>query len=226
MKTQGIRDALPLLFGIMPFGITCGIMGTAIGLTPGEVILMAVLVFAGSAQFIGITMIGAGAGAWGIVFTTLLVNLRHLLMGASLAPHMSSQPFPKQAFLSFFLTDESYALTISEIERHGYHSAYHMCVSLTLYICWVLFNGIGAFAGSYISDPMAWGLDFAMPATFMVLLFPRLIQSVDFIVCGISALVSVLGALFLPGKWYIIVACLIASLLGGLLEGEQSCTEK
>lgn len=216
---QGVIATGPILLGIIPFGITCGIMGLTAGLTQLETVLMSLLVFAGASQFVVITMLAAGVTNWIVLaMTTLLVNLRHLLMGASLAQYMLKQTLPKQIVLSFLLTDEAYAVTTSRIYQKGYSSAYHLGVSITLYLSWVLSTLIGALAGSYIPDPLSWGLDFAMPATFLVLLFPRLKCRISIIVFAVSALLAIIGSLWLPGKWYMIMACAGATLMGGLLE--------
>lgn len=217
-----LRECTPVVLGVVPFGITCGIMGLTAKMSGVETISMSLFVFAGASQFIGINMLGAGITGWGIVvLTTLLVNLRHLIMGTSLAPYMIRLPFPLQALLAFFLTDEAYALTISRIHKAKYSAIYQLTVSTMLYLVWVLATVAGVALGSYISDPLAWGLDFAMPATFLVLLIPRLVDRISLIVFGAAALVSVFGAMYLPGKWYIIIACFTGSLIGGLLEGEN-----
>lgn len=218
-----VRDCIPIAAGVMPFGITCGIMGITAGMSPIEIIFMSVLVFAGASQFIAITMIGSGVLGWGMIaFTTLLVNLRHLLMGLSLAPYMLKLPLPFQSLLAFFMTDESYALTASRIQRNNYSSHYQLGASLPIYIVWILSTAAGAFLGSRIADPLSWGLDFAMPATFLVLLMPLLINRTSLIVCLTSAVIAVIGAIYLPGKWYIIISCLTAVLVGGLLEGGKN----
>lgn len=215
-----LRECSPVVLGVVPFGITCGIMGLTANMTGLETILMSVFVFAGASQFIAITMLGAGITGWGIIIlTTLLVNLRHLIMGSSLAPYMMRLPFPIQGFLAFFLTDEAYALTISRTHKVRYSALYQFTVSILVYIVWVLATVAGVALGSYISNPLAWGLDFALPATFLVLLIPLLKDRISLIVFCLAAVVSVSAALYLPGKWYIIIACLTASLLGGLLEG-------
>ncbi len=215
-----VGDSIPITLGVIPFGITCGIMGITAGMSPVLIILMSVLVFAGASQFIGITMIGAGVSGWGIiVFTTLLVNLRHLLMGMSLAPYMLKLPLPFQAVLAFILTDESYALTASRTQTDKYSGCYQLGASLPLYIVWILSTALGVFLGSHIADPLSWGLDFAMPAAFLVLLAPMLVNRSSLIVCLTAAVAAVLGAMYLPGKWYIIISCLAAVLAGGLLEG-------
>lgn len=220
---QGARDSMPIMLGVVPFGITCGVMGLTAGLTPVETVLMSLMVFAGAAQFISITMLGAGITGWGlIVFTTLLINLRHLLMGVSLAPHLLKLPLIRQILLAFAMTDESYAVTVNRTAQTGYSAEYQMGSSWALYFIWAISTIVGVLVGSYIPDPLAWGLDFAMPATFLAMLIPRLTNPVSLAVCLVAAVTAVAGATYLPGKWYIIAACLAASITGGLLEKEDN----
>jgi len=97
-----VRESMPIMCGIIPFGITCGVMGLTAGLNSLETVFMSVLVFAGASQFIAIDMLAAGITGFGvIVFTTLLVNLRHLLMGASLAPK-KHQTAPRSGYPPLF----------------------------------------------------------------------------------------------------------------------------
>lgn len=220
---KGVISSGPILLGVIPFGITCGIMGLTAGLTSTETVMMSLLVFAGASQFIAITMLGAGITSWSaIMLTTLLVNLRHMLMGASLAQYMVQHPKSQQALLSFLLTDEAYAVTVSRIHQAGYSAAHQLGVSLSLYVTWGLSTIAGVLVGSYIPDPLAWGLDFAMPATFLVLLFPRLTDHISLVVCIVAGLIAIAGALYLPGKWYMIAACLGAVITGGLMEGAKA----
>jgi len=222
----GVRDSIPLVVGVIPFGITCGIMALTAGLTSGEALLMSMFVFAGASQFIAITMLGAGINGWGlIVVTTLLVNLRHLLMGASLAPYIIRLPIYLQALLSFGIVDETYAVMIERINKEGYSVSYQVGANLIFYSAWVISTAVGVLLSGYISDPLAWGLDFALPAIFISILIPRLINLVTLTVCGVAALVAVIGALYLPGKWYIIAACLAATAVGGLMEKEAEHAE-
>ena len=217
----GVRDSIPLVVGVIPFGITCGIMALTAGLTSGEALLMSMCVFAGASQFIAITMLGAGNNGWGlIVVTTLLVNLRHLLMGASLAPYIIRLPIYLQALLSFGMVDETYAITIDRIHKDGYSVSYQLGANMMFYSAWIVSTAVGVLLSGYISDPLAWGLDFAMPAIFISILIPRLINPVALAVCSVAALVAVVGALYMPGKWYIIAACLAATVVGGLMDKE------
>jgi 4-azaleucine resistance transporter AzlC len=214
----GIRDTLPLMLGVFPFGLAYGIFAQSMGLTPGETILMSLTVFAGAAQFISLPMFAAGAGLMMICLTTLLINLRHLLMGASLAPYMEKLPLAWKAFLCFGMADETYAVAISRAQAVGYSRDYHFGCNATGYITWAVSTILGVLLGSYISDPLSWGLDFAMPATFLALLIPRLTDRTSMLVCLVATLVSVASALLIPGKWYIILACLISVGAGAWLE--------
>lgn len=220
----GVRDSIPLMVGVAPFGLTCGVMAVTSGLSPYEALLMSLLVFAGASQFVSISMLGAGIMGWAIIsFTTLLVNLRHLLMGASLAPYLLKLPLPQQLLLAFGMVDESYAMTIKQIEKEGYSADYQFGVSGALYLIWALSTLIGAVLGGYISDPLKLGIDFALPATFLALLIPQLKNRVSLLVFLAAAVLVIPSALYIPGKWYIIIAAIGASLMGGLLErGESS----
>ncbi|MFZ5969945.1 MAG: AzlC family ABC transporter permease [Bacillota bacterium] len=214
-----LKDCLPITAGIIPFGLTCGIMGITAGFSAFEITFMSMIVFAGAAQFMAIAMINSGITNWGvIVFTTLLINLRHLLMGASLSSYLFKQPRILQYFLGFSMTDESYALTINRTEKKGYDPYYQLGASYFLYIIWASSTFLGAALYHSIPNPLEWGLDFVIPLTFLVLLIPRLINRTALIVALVSAMTAVLGALYLPGKWYIILAAVAASVVGGLIE--------
>lgn len=220
---QGVADIAPILLGIAPFGITYGIVGLTVGLTPAETLLMSLTVFAGAAQFVAATMIGLGVRDFSlIVFTTLLINLRHLLMGASLAPYLTRVPMARQALLAFGMVDETYAVTMDRLARHAYSDSHQLGTQTAAYLTWALSTVVGIVLGEYIPDPLAWGLDFALPATFLAMLVPRLVSKTSLIVCLTAGALAVAAALYLPGKWYIIVACLAATVVGGLLEKEET----
>jgi len=214
-----LQDCLPLSAGIIPFGLTCGILGSTAGFSVFEITFMSMTVFAGASQFMAIAMISSGITSWAaIIFTTFLINLRHLLMGASLSPYLLKLPRPLQYILAFGTVDESYALTINRIDKKGYSLEYHLGVCSFLYIIWNLSTLFGALFYRIIPNPLEWGIDFVLPATFMVLLMPRLADKKALAVCLVSAVCAVLGSMLLPGKWYMILAAVSAALVGGLLE--------
>lgn len=213
-----LLDTVPIIMGVVPFGLTCGVMGITMGLTGPETILMSLLVFAGAAQFSAILLLGSGAGFPLVVLTTFVINLRHILMSASLAPHMHRLSVQRRIFLSFLLTDEAFALTTSHMEKSTYSHHYQTVVSLTLYISWFLSTAAGVYFTNRIADPLAWGLDFAMPASFVVLLVKRIKNTTGMVVALVSGLSAVVCANLLPGKWYIIIACILACTAGFIAE--------
>ena len=115
----GARDTVPLMVGAMPFGIVFGVIALNAGLSPVAVMGMSLFVFAGSAQFIGAGLVGQGVGLPLIVLTTALVNLRHALYAASLAPYLKHLPQRWLAPLGFWLTDETFAVAARRFSVHG-----------------------------------------------------------------------------------------------------------
>lgn len=219
---QASGDSLPILVGVVPFGITFGVVARAVGLTGAETMLMSAVVFAGAAQFVCITMIGMGAvdATW-IILTTFLINMRHLLMGASISSYVAELPLVRQAVLAFGMTDESYAVSMERIHKLGYSESYHLGANFSMYGTWLLATFIGVVAGNYIPDPLEWGLDFAMPVTFLAILIPKMRSKTTMLVSLAAALTAAFCAANLPGKWYIVITCIIASILGGVLEGDN-----
>lgn len=217
---QGMKDTLPIMVGVFPFGLAYGIVAQSMGLTPVETMLMSLLVFAGAAQFVSLPMFAGGAGMVMITVTALLINLRHLLMGMSLAPYMHGLSLRRKALLTFGMADETYAVTISHTQSKGYSAPYQFGSNAAGYITWAVSTAGGIFLGSRVQDPLSWGLDFAMPATFLALLIPRLTNKLQLLVCLIAAGVSSAAAVLIPGKWYIIIACITAAMVGGMLDRE------
>ncbi len=217
------KDALPLMIGLVPFGLAYGIIARQSGLTWFETYFMSLTVFAGAAQFTTVSMISSGGVQFLLIlFTTLLINLRHLLMGASLAPYLQKLKIKWQALLAFGMADESYALTITYYREKGFNPVYQLSANLAIYFSWTTTSGLGAAFGGIIKNPLKWGLDFAMPATFIVLLIPQLKTRKEIVVCFSAAIISVAGAIILPGKWYIIIAAVSAAIIGGGIE--EFCT--
>lgn len=218
----GVRDTLPLMLGVFPFGVTFGMLALGAGLSGLETLGMSLLVFAGAAQFFAVLLLGQGVHSWSVLgLTTLLVNLRHLLMGASLAPQLLKLPFWQQALLTFGMADETYAVTVNRRAACGYQPAYQWGSNATGYATWALSTLLGVAVGSRLGDPLAWGLDIVMPATFLAMLMPRLRHRPGLAAALTAAVVSLLGALCLPGKWYLLLATIAAALVGGCLEGEK-----
>jgi 4-azaleucine resistance transporter AzlC len=215
---EAVKDGLPLILGVLPFGITYGVVASQAGLTWLETLFMSLIVFAGAAQFIGVSMIAVGASPVLVIFTTLLINLRHLLMGVSLIPYLRRYGRKWQAILAFGTVDESYAVVMKRFMEKGANPYYQLSVNLAFYLAWAFFSMVGVSVGHLIENPLAWGLDFAMPATFIAIVVPQLKDRINSLVALVAGVTAVLGVLYLPGKWYIILGALVAVLAGGVTE--------
>lgn len=218
---HGVAKTLPLVLGVVPFGLAYGVVATQAGLTVAETVAMSLLVFAGASQFMAVVMIQAGAGMPVIVVSTLLINLRHLLMGLSLSPYLSEQQPRWHRLLAFGLVDETYLTTITHYRESGAEqgSPWFMLGSAgVFYVVWVSMSLAGAVAGRAVPDPMRWGLDFAMPASFITMLLPQVVSRRIVVVVAVAAVASTVAYVAVPGKWYILIGAVAATLVGTLLE--------
>jgi len=216
---SGLRAPLPLVIGVFSFGLAYGILAIQAGLSFLESTLMSLTVFAGAAQFVATGMLMSGAGALPILVTTFMINSRHFLMSASLAPYVGGWKLKWKALLSFLLADETYAMTMSHFSKNTPNKYYQLGVGLSVYLVWLLSSIAGSALGPLVGNPQAWGLDFALPATFIALILPMLQNWRDILVCITAGLLSIVGFTWLPGKWYVTFASLVAIALGwGLVE--------
>ena len=163
----GVRDELPILFGVVPFGLIYGILTLSAGMSPLDAQAMSSVVFAGSSQFMTAKLISAATPGLVIILTGFVINLRHALYSASLAPYTRHLPMRWKAALAYLLTDEAYAVSITHYQQPGDLTNKHWFVlgsGLTLWTSWQISTGVGIFLGAQI--PAAWGLDFALPLAF------------------------------------------------------------
>jgi len=214
---RGVLATLPVAPGIVAFGLLYGMMARQIGFAPWEALAMSAIVHAGSSQFIALEMWGA-AGAGTIILTTLVVNLRHLLMGASIAPHLRGLSPLWKAGLALWMSDESYALAIAAYERGEGSRGSFLGANFGVGLTWWVSGWTGAVLGAAMPDPARFGLDLVFPLAFLGLLSGFLKDRLHLAVAVIAGLVSLLAGALLPGKWYVVAAGLLGSVAGLLLE--------
>lgn len=218
---SGFKKTLPLVIGMIPFGLAYGILGVQAELSVMEVALMSLVVFAGSSQFMAVQMISQDASFGFIVLSTFLINLRHVLMGLSLSVYLNKLKTGWLSLLSFGLTDESYAVTIDHYQKSKTSEGnpwFMLGSCLSVYFFWLVFSIIGGLLGNSIKDPLSWGLDFAMPATFLSILIPQIVSIRILAVVVISGICAVAAYIIVPGKWYIIIATVVAVTAGTAME--------
>ncbi len=218
----GARAEIPLLIGVIPFGLIYGALALNAGLSPAAAQMMSAIVFAGSAQFITAQLMHEATPGLVIVLTIAVVNLRHMLYSASMAPYIAALPIRWKALLSYLLTDEAYAPTILHYEKKGITPHVHwfwLGAGCTLWVFWQISTALGIFLGAAIPD--SWSLDFALPLTFIAMLVPVL-RDRPGIAAALSAGVVALVAFSLPYKLGLILAALVGILVGTVLEARRS----
>ena len=218
----GVRAEIPLLIGGFPFGLIYGALALGAGLSPAESQMMSSIVFAGSAQFIASQLLHESTPGFVIVLTIAVVNLRHMLYSASLAPYVASLSTRWKVLLSYLLTDEAYAPTIIHYEKQGitpYAHWFWLGAGLALWIEWQIGTALGIFLGAAIPESSA--LEFALPLTFIAMLVPVL-KDRPAIAAALSAGVVALLSFSLPYQLGLILSPLVGILVGTVLEGNKS----
>ena len=207
----------PICMGYLPLGLAMGVLGEKAGLTPFQVMCMSLVVFAGSGQFIAVSMITAGASTAAIVLTTFMVNLRHLLMSSSLAVHYQGACRKKVSLLSHGIVDETFAVNLNQLKRGHWPIELAIASSYAAWISWAVSTTLGCFCGQFIPTG-AFGLDYALTAMFICLLVYQLGTPLHAIVALISGALATAISLSLPGNAYIVIATILAASLGLLIK--------
>lgn len=215
--TNGAKDTLPLIVGAIPFGIIFGVLSVTSGLSAQATLAMSLMVFAGSAQFIAVGLVAQGTGLGIIILTTFIVNLRHALYSASLAPYMKYLSQKWLLPLGFWLTDETYAVVIRRYpqEDHSlYKHWYHLGSAVLMYANWQLCTVIGIVAGQGLQGLDQLGLDFAMAVTFIGIVIPLIINR-PMLICALTSGVVAMLARGLPNNLGLMIAA-IAGIAAGM----------
>lgn len=213
---RGIRDTLPLILGAIPFGLIFGAVAITSGLSTWAAGAMSAFVYAGASQFVAAGLVASGAGVAVIILTTFVVNLRHALYSASLAPFVRSLPQRWLLVLGFLLTDETFFVSIrryQEKDASPYKHWFYLGSGVAMYLNWQFWTWIGIFAGRSIPDPQAWGLDFALPVTFIGMLVPGIVSR-SILLTVITGAVGSLVFAGLPNRLGLFAAALLAVAVG------------
>ncbi len=208
----GFKVTIPFMVGAAPFGVIFGALATAQGLHPFETLSLSLFVFSGSAQFVAISLLALGAGAWTIWLATLILNLRHTLYAATLVPYVRHLSLPWRFLLSAGLTDETFAAMEDRYRRFGRHAHSHWAYAtsvIAMYVNWNIWTTLGIIAGSQVTGLKDSGLAFAAIATFIGMVVQKLTTP------GARTAAAIAGTLaaalaFLPHNLGLTIATIVA----------------
>ncbi|MCP8615476.1 AzlC family ABC transporter permease [Salirhabdus salicampi] len=215
---QGALAGFPLFLGYLPIAVTYGVLASQSGLSLLELTLMSVLVFAGAAQFMGANMIAGGALFLEVVIATFVLNFRHFVMSLSFMNKLQPLPFKWKFFMSFGLTDETFAVsTLNSSEaKKPYGHYYYATLILVSYFAWIGGSFLGGVLGEIIPNQLSQSMGIALYAMFIGLLIPSVKKEwrVGFIAIVSMLLNFALVNVNVSDGWAIVIATVVASFLG------------
>lgn len=212
--TTGIRDALPVVLGYLPLGVAFGVLARSYGVSTGQVAALSILMYSGSGQFIAIGLLKAGLAPLEIITSIFLVNLRYLLLSASIAPFFRKIPSSYLAAAAHGITDETYAVALGRFRSTKATLSYTAGLFTTAYLSWVSGTVLGAAVGNLVGDTARFGLDFALTAMFISLLVMQLNSRPALMAAAVSGFLSVMIREYLHSGWNVVAATVMAATLG------------
>jgi predicted branched-subunit amino acid permease len=213
---EGARDIAPMLVGIVPFGIVCGIGAIAAGASPAAALAMSMIMFSGAAQIIAVQLLSAGAPFAVILLSCLVVSLRLVMYSAAMAPYLRPLDHRWRSLLAFLLTDQAFAGTLQRFRNSDdvrANASYFLGSGALLWITWQIATLAGIVAGQVI--PASWQLDFVVPLCFLAVLVPLLRDRVSILVFAVAS-VAVIALDAIPLRLSLICAGLLAIAAGVL----------
>lgn len=215
---EGALDIAPVVLACLPIGMLFGTLAAAKGISPLEAGLMSALVFGGASQFVAVDMWREPVPWAMLALTVFIVNIRHILMGVSLARHLKLFAPATRSLAAFVMTDEIWAFAERRALRRPLTPAYYWGMGVALYVQWPLGTVIGAALGRTLGDPAVYGLDFAFAALFICIAMGFWRGPRTAAVLAVSAIVAAVTSTLVPGAWYIAAGGLagvaVAAFLG------------
>ncbi len=191
--TAGVRQALPILPGVAPFGIIAGVAAVESGLSPWTAMALSGFVFAGASQLAAVQLLAAGAAVPVILLTIAVINLRFAMYSASLAPHLQHLGWRRKLLAGYLLVDQAFALSIVRCggmpQRDKYR--FYIGIGTSQGVPWQASTAIGAFLGASVPD--SWSLEFTVPLTFLAMLIVSVTDGAMLVAAAVAGLVAVTG---------------------------------
>ena len=215
---SGVKALLPILLGVIPFGMISGITVIQTHIPPVSGFIMSLLIFSGAALIVALQLITTGAPAFVVFFSALVINLRFMIYSASLAPYLSRLSVGRKSLLAYLLSDQAYAASISHLSENSFPEVswlHFLGSGLTMWVAWQISVGIGIFVGARL--PASWSLEFTIPLTFLALAVPAIkdrFTGTAAVIAGVTAVLAN-GA---PFKTGLVIASLVGILAGLFFE--------
>ena len=225
IRLSAFRDAALVVLGYIPFGLAAGAAMASTGVDPLLSVLSSPLIFAGASQLAAIQLLGAGAGIALVAATVAVINARHLLYSAALAPHLADWTRGQRFAAAYLLADPVYALAAARWEAPdggggaAEKRAYYFAAGITCFVGWSLLVAIGVAVGGLI--PVWVPLELAIPLTFLLLALPLIRDTPALVAAAVGGLAA-LAASSLPMGVNILVGAAAGIVAGALVMGRAA----
>ena len=211
-KDQVDRTAFSVAFTVGLYGAAFGAAGVTAGFSILQTCLLSILLFSGASQFAVVGIMGAGGAAISAIATATLLGFRNTLYGLQMAPILKVKGF-KRVLAAQITIDESTAVATLQDNDEDRKRGFYL-TGIGVYVFWNLFTFLGALGASAIGDPSVWGLDAAVPAAFLGLIWPRLKNKIQFLVSGVAIAWALLLTPVTPAGIPIITTVVLAIIFG------------
>lgn len=209
-----LRDSLAVAIPVGTYGAAFGAASVAAGFSILQSCLLSLLLFSGASQFAVVGVIGAGGSPVSAIATGSLLGFRNGLYGLKMAPILKPRGI-KKIVAAQLTIDESTGVAIGQESRGLDASRYGFwATGIGVYVFWNLFTLLGALGAQALGNPSAWGLDAAVPAAFLGLVWPRLIDNKSRMVAISAALLALSLTPIAPAGVPIIATVCIAVIFG------------
>jgi 4-azaleucine resistance transporter AzlC len=221
---EGAFDIFPVLVAACPIGLLWGTLAAGKGFSALEAWLMSATVFAGASQFVAIELWTEPVPWAALAVTAFIVNIRHILMGASLSRAIHHIRPAWHPFMAFLMADEDWAFAERRVLTQPLTAAYYFGMAIPMWVTWTTSSAVGAAVGRTLGDPAAFGFDFAFSAMFIGILAGFWKGSRTGAVLAASAITAALMKLAVPGAWYIVAGGLAGVAVAAFFhpEGENA----
>lgn len=211
---MGMKAGTSIAIGYFPIAIAFGLIAKSTEISLFHTVFMSFFVFAGAAQYMSLGMIAEGIGAAEIVLTTFIVNIRHLLMSASLNEKVENDSVFKKAIYAFGITDETFS--VASIRKEKVTTGFMFGLTFISFASWVLSSGLGYMGGAFLPGFLQEGMSIALYAMFIGLLVPSIKGNMKVLyLAGVAALMNTVLTLWevVSSGWAIVISTLVSAIL-------------
>ncbi|GAA0180191.1 AzlC family ABC transporter permease [Clostridium sediminicola] len=219
----GLQSGISIALGFIPIAMTFGILAKSSGISLAECIGFSAIVYAGASQFVALDLLNSGAGVLSIIFTTLLFNFRHFIMGASLGTKLNKNCLKWRPLIAFWMTDETYSIAYLKQQSVGIY--FYLPMAAAAYLSLSVGSLLGFQLGSILPKALNQSMGVALYAMFLAILTPEFKKS--FKVIGVVVTSGIINLLvhninFIPQGWHIIIVIIITVFIWNIIDEKSN----